>query len=307
MVHFNISRSLRQTAVNILKTIFMVLFLSAIGYVFLYPIFVMISTSFKDISDIINPAVNWIPSRFYVDNYVRSFQVLQLPVSFFTTTGIMALFSAAQTMSTALIGYGLAKFDFKLKPLFIVLILAGFIIPSQVTMIPQYILFNNYKLIGTIIPHFVLALTGQGIKSAIFILIFFQFFRMIPKSLDEAAQIDGASKIRLFFTINLRLSVPAIVITFVFSFVWYWNETYLSSMYFGDSIQTLPLLLENFVASYSSMFPSGAGASVKPELLINNGTRLAGTLLSILPLIVLYSICERKLVDSIDRVGITGE
>jgi multiple sugar transport system permease protein len=304
--HFLIKIVGKKFSEGILYKIIIYALLFSIGFVFLYPIFIMISNSFKSLQDLLNPMVNWIPTSLHYENYTRALKVLNMPWSFFSTFGIIALFTIAQTFSTALVGYGLAKFDFPLKRLFFAFIVASFIIPPQVTMIPQYLLFKNYGMLGSVMPHTLLAVTGQGIKSAIFILIFYQTFRMIPRALDEAAQIDGAGRIKLFFHINLRLAVPAIVVVAVFSFVWYWNETYLSSLYFGNVIKTLPLQLQRFVESYSQIYKN-VGAVVKPDLLINEGIRLSGTLITILPLIIMYVIFERKLVESIDKAGITGE
>ena len=98
-------------------------------------------------------------------------------------------------------------------------------------------------MLHTILPLFVPSLLGQGTRQSLFILIFYQFYNMAPKSLDEAAFIDGAGILRTFLTINLRMTTPALVVVFVFSFVWNWNETNLSSSYFGDTITTLPLAL----------------------------------------------------------------
>lgn len=277
-----------------------------VGFVFIYPLLIMISNSFKDVKDLVNPMVKWIPTSFYLGNYSKVIPVLKVQETLLTSLLIVTLFSASQTLSCAAIGYGFAKFDFPLKKLFFVLILAGFIIPAQVTMIPQFLSFKNYGLLGTIFPMLVPALLGQGLKSAIFILLFFQFFKMIPKALDEVSEIDGASRFKIFWGINLPLSSPVIVIVFIFSFVWYWNETYLTALFFGNSLTTLPLQLQRMASVYSSMYKT-AGGMVKQGAQLNEGIRLAGTLLTILPLILLYAVFERKLVASIGRAGITGE
>ena len=164
-------------------------------------------------------------------------------------------------------------------------------------------------MLHTILPLFVPSLLGQGIRQSLFILIFYQFYNMAPKSLDEAAFIDGAGILRTFLTINLRMTTPALVVVFVFSFVWNWNETNLSSSYFGDTITTLPLALENFRTRFEQMYPSNyQGTSINNmESLLSRGIQAAGTLLSIVPLVVLYLFIERKLIESIDRSGITGE
>lgn len=278
--------------------------LIGIGFVYLYPVLYMGVYSFKNLDDILNPLVNWIPTQFFIGNYSKANEVLSFFPTLLETLYVTILPSLAQTALAAVIGYGLARFDFRGKNIMLVLVLVTFIIPPQVTLIPRYIFFNELNLLGSLNAFILPAITGQGINSAIFILIFYQFFRMMPKSLEEAAQIDGAGHLRIFFTIAIPMAVPAIIISFLFSFVWYWNETYLASIYFGNELTTLPLQLQKFVATYQKMFPTGTEMSGNQ---INEGIKMAGTLLSILPLLIVYFITQRWFVEGVDRSGITGE
>jgi multiple sugar transport system permease protein len=278
--------------------------LIGIGFVYLYPLIYMGDYSFKSLDDLLNPLVNWIPTHLYLGNYTKANDVLSFMPTLMETLYVTVLPSIAQTAVSAVVGYGLARFEFRGKKVLFVLVLATFIIPPQVTLIPRYIFFNDLHLLGSIKAFLFPALLGQGLNSAIFILIFYQFFRMIPKALEEAAQIDGAGHLRIFITIAIPMAVPAIIISFLFSFVWYWNETYLAAIYFGDQLTTLPLQLEKFVATYQKMFPAQMGLG-KNQL--NEGIKMAGTLLSILPLLVVYFITQRWFVEGVDRSGITGE
>ncbi|MHC0037717.1 carbohydrate ABC transporter permease [Pseudoneobacillus sp. C159] len=278
--------------------------LVGIGFVYLFPLLYMGVYSFKSLDDLLNPLVNWIPTHLYLENYTRANQVLNFFSTLVKTLYVTSLPAIAQTAVAAVIGYGLARFDFKGKKIIFVLVLATFIIPPQVTLIPRYLFFNELNILGSLKAFLLPAAFGQGLNSAIFILIFYQFFRMVPKALEEAAQIDGAGHFRIFFTIALPMAVPAIIISFLFSFVWYWNETYLAAIYFGDKLTTLPLQLQKFVATYQKMFPAGMGASGNQ---INEGIKMAGTILSILPLLIVYFITQRWFVEGVDRSGITGE
>ncbi|MBS4200919.1 carbohydrate ABC transporter permease [Bacillus sp. FJAT-49732] len=278
--------------------------LIGIGFVYLFPLLHMGVYSIKSLDDILNPLVNWIPTQFYLGNYAKANQVLNFFPVLLETLYVTVLPSIAQTAVAAVVGYGLARFTFRGKNILFVLVLATFIIPPQVTLIPRYIFFNELNILGSLNAFMLPAISGQGINSAIFILIFYQFFRMMPKSLEEAAQIDGAGHLRIFFTIAIPMAVPAIIISFLFSFVWYWNETYLASIYFGNELTTLPLQLQKFVASYKKMFPAGMEGTASQ---INEGIRMAGTLLSILPLLIVYFITQKWFVEGVDRTGITGE
>ena len=124
--------------------------LISIGFVYLYPMVVMLSTSFKSTSDLINPTINWIPSTLYFENYKRAFKVLKYWQTLGKSLIITLLPAILQTVVTSLIGYGLAKFEFPLKKIIFALILLTFIIPSQVYTIPKYVTFNNLGLLGTL-------------------------------------------------------------------------------------------------------------------------------------------------------------
>ncbi|WP_227521545.1 MULTISPECIES: carbohydrate ABC transporter permease [Bacillus] len=283
---------------------FVYILLIGIGFVYLYPLLYMGSYSLKSLSDILNPLVNWIPTQIYLDNYGRANDVLKFLPTLVQTLYVTVLPAVAQTAVAAVIGYGFARFEFPFKKTLFVFVLATFIIPPQLTMIPRYVFFNELGILGNIQSFFIPAVLGQGINSAIFILIFYQFFRMIPKSLEEAAQLDGAGYFRIFFTIAIPMAVPAFIISFLFSFVWYWNETYLAALYFGNSLTTLPLELNKFVATYNQLYSGAEGGA---DNNINEGIRMAGTMLTILPLLVVYFLTQKWFVEGIDRSGITGE
>ncbi|OWA33329.1 ABC transporter permease [Saccharibacillus sp. O16] len=279
--------------------------LIGIGFVFLYPLLFMISTSFKSLDDLLDSAVNWIPSHFYLDNYRRALEVLDYFPVLMQTALVTLLPSIIQTFMAAVIGFGFARFRFRGRNILLLLVLFTFLIPPQVTVIPRYILFNELGILDTLAAYIYPAFFGQGINAAIFILIFYQTFRQMPDALEEAAQLDGAGHPTIFFRIAIPMAASAFIVSFLFSLVWYWNETYLASIYFGESLTTLPLQLQKFTATYQAMFASASSASGGTN--INEGIELAGTLLTILPLLVIYFVAQRWFVESMDRSGIAGE
>ena len=273
------------------------------GFVYIYPMLYMIGYSLMSPSDVSNPMVNYLPTGLYFNNYSEAGQVLD----FWSTLGETILVSVVpalcQTIACCFVSYGLARFNFPGKKVVFALILLTFIIPTQLTMLPQLLIYSNLKLADTVFSFIVPAILGQGIKSAVFILIFYQFFKGIPDSVVEAAKIDGANSFQIFLRIGIPAAVPAILLSFLLSIVWYYNETVLSSIYFGGSLTTLPLELEKFQATYEQLFGQ-AGATGKS---INEAIYMAGTLLSILPLIVIYFFTQRFFTEGIDKAGITGE
>lgn len=288
---------------GLLYKVFVYFFLISVGFIFLYPILTMISYSFKDANDIVNPLVNWIPSNFYLGNYKTALQVLDFKNTLGETIYVTLVPALIQTLSCSLVGYGFARFKFKGKNVLFFLVLATFIIPQQMTVIPQFLMFKQLGLLESILAYILPALFGQGIKSAIFILIFFQFFKMIPKVLEEAAQVDGAGAFKIFYKIAVPMATPAYIISFLFSFVWYWNETYLATMFLGGEVQTLPMKLQQFTASFQSMFPANMASGQN----LNEAIEMAGTCLNIIPLLIVYAVAQKWFVEGIDRAGITGE
>lgn len=287
---------------GVLFKIVIYVLLISIGFVYLYPMLYMISNSMKSQSDIINPMINWIPSELFMGNYQSAFRVLNYFETFYKSLLVTLVPALIQTAITSAIGYGFATFNFKFKKVWFVLVLLTFIIPPQVYMIPRYVMFFRLYLYRTPFSIILPALFGQGLNSAIFILIFYQFFRMIPKALNEAAEIDGATPFFIFFRMAIPLSVPAYITSFLFGLVWYWNETYISSLFLDSSNANLQLKLANFVSEYQSI--SGGNETL---VMLNEGVRLAATLLIILPMIIVYFTMQRWFVEGVEKTGITGE
>ncbi|MCL2126815.1 MAG: carbohydrate ABC transporter permease [Treponema sp.] len=276
--------------------------LCVFGFVFVYPLIALALTSLMPAEDMFNPTVKFVPSRFTLGNYL----LLLGRMRFFRALGYSAFLagvsSGLQALSCGLMGYALSRYQFRLKKAYLALILACFIIPSQITMIPTYLGFSSLKLIGSPLSFFIPAVLGQGFKSPIFILIFYSFFNTIPKPLNEAAQIDGAGPARIFFTIFVPLAFPAFVLVFLFSFVWYWNETYLTVVYIGNSAKTLLNQMAGILAGLESE------ANYDPiAAKINIPVKMASAAICITPLLLMYLVMQRQFVESIDRVGITGE
>jgi len=277
------------------------LLLVSFSYIYLYPILYMLVNSFKTVDDLINPGIRWVPTAIEWENYSRAFQVLEFPQSIFDTTWYVLKVSAAATISSCIIGYGFARFKFPGKKILFGLMLATFILPSQVTMVANMIIYKRLDIMSSEWTMLLPAMTGQGLNAAIFILIFYQFYKTIPTILMESAEVDGASQFRVFRTIALPLALPSFLIVFLFSFVWYWNETFVTALYVGNAV-TLPLKLQVFRASYELLFPPGTAGSE-----LNEAIMMAGNMVTILPLLVLYFVAQRYFTESIDRTGITGE
>lgn len=292
---------------GIIKNILIYFLLIPIGFICVYPILYMVVNSLFSASDLVDPSVSWIPSSLCFDNYVKAFKTLNFSKSFANSVFMSVIPAALQVVATSLTGFGLARFDFTFKKFWIVLVVFTFIVPTVVMEIPQYIMFEQYHLLKTPFVVLLPALTGQGLKSAIFILIFYAFFQSYPLSFDEAAELDGAGKFKIYYKIAMPAAKGAIVLCFLFSVVWYWNETDLLSL-FSPNIGTLPMELLTFASRYTNLFVENAAADTAGTVSsVNEAINLAGTCLSILPMLVMYMFLQKQFVESVERSGITGE
>ena len=291
-----------------LKQFIVYALLIAIGFVYLYPVFYMFSTSFMDTSDLLDASVKWIPSKLYLNNYKDAASSMDFWKSLLKGLAIAGLPTILSVGTCMIVGYGFASFEFRGKKLMMALLVFSYILPSQVTMIPTYVLYSNMKLTGTIWAFAIPALFANGLNAPIFILIFYQFFKQVPKVLIEAAQIDGAGYWRSFFRIAIPSAGPAILTVFLFCFVWYWNESYLTELYVKGIAKSNPfwnnlvIQLKDFDSSFASKMSSG-----ETSVSLSESVRMAATSLSILPLLLMYFFLQKYFVKSIDRAGITGE
>ncbi len=285
--------------------------LICIGYIYLEPIFEMISKSVMSKDDIIDPSVQWIALHPNLGNFGVAARVLKMPGSLIHSILFSAGLALLQTIVAAMTGYALSRFHFRGRQFWFTMILLAFIVPVTVLMIPRLIIFMTaqstfgIQLIGTVIPQTVMAFLGQGVNGTILILIFWNFFNLIPYSLDEAAMIDGAGPFQVFFHIAMRLSVSTVLIVFLFAFVWNWNETYQTGTYLGGTMDLLPLKLSTFDSMFSSNASSGMGSEGMYK--INEAYKMAATLISIVPLLLLYACVQKQFIQGIENTGITGE
>lgn len=282
--------------------------LICIGFIYVYPVLRMVSHSFMSLDDLLDSSINWIPSSLRLSNYAMASESMDFWKSFGQSLIIAGIPTLCNLLSCSIIGYGIARFDFPGKKLILGIIIVSWVLPSQITMIPTYMLYSNMKILGSLWPFVLPALLGQGLNAPIFILIFWNFFAQTPKVLIEAAQIDGAGYFKSFFQISVPSAAPAYITVALFSFVWYWNESYLTELYVhGVTIKSgwtsLIIQLSDFSDNYTSYAQSTGGTASS----INESISMAGTLLSILPLLIMYLVLQRYFVESIDRAGITGE
>jgi multiple sugar transport system permease protein len=283
-----------------------------ISYQFLYPLLRMIMTSLMSPEDIINPTVNWLPKSWSFGNMVTALRVLELKTTLRNSVLFSGLLAVCQTLVSAMTGYAFARYKFKFKNFWFVMVILTFILPTPIMLIPRTMMAMSvreifgFQMIGTIYPQMFMALTGQGVYSAILVLIFYNFIKLIPRALDEAASIDGANPMQIFYHVILKLSFSTLLVVFLFSFVWNWNETYITNTFVRGQIPLLPPRLAMFDSLFER-YASLSGGLNQGQQRINEAYKMSATLISILPLFILYIVVQKQLIKGIESAGLTGE
>lgn len=306
--------SYRQT--GLLPNLLLHMMLIILCFVYLYPILHMAVTSVKSLTELLDSSVKWLPHEITLENYTKALEVMGFGEHLADTLLVTIIPALCQTLTCALTGYAFARFRFPGRGILMAIVLLTFIVPFPVLMVPTYTMYSDYGILRTIWTMILPAVTGQGLRAAIFILIYRATYEQIPFSLDEAARVDGASEKRIFLTIGLPLALPAMITSFLFSFVWYWNETYMTSLFMGNaslgsgkSISTLVMELSKFEDSYRNYLQMMGGWEARHAgaIIQNEAVTMAGTILTIAPLLLVYFCLQRYFTEAIDRSGITGE
>ncbi len=302
-------------------SIFRYLLLIAIGYIILYPLLYMIVTSLMSANAYDNSTRAWIPTGFnIVGNYKKAWDALEYGKALIATIKYPIISALLEVASCAVIGYGFARFNFKGKKIFIAILFLTILIPDMMLIIPRMVnytqldflgilgLFNKLtgidlriNLVDTGFTMWIPSLLGIGLKSGILIYIYIQFFTGLPRELEEAAWVDGAGPIKTFLKIAVPSSSVVFITVSVFSLIWHWNDSMLTSMYIPSA---LPLAdrLAGLPAFISQKYNLEVGHT-SPE---SASLLMAGCLMFLAPMLIFYMIVQRGFIESVDRVGITG-
>lgn len=290
-----------------------------LAYQLLYPVLYMISASIKDPLDSYDPSVIWIPKNFSATGFIDAFKSMKYLDALKGSLEISLGCAVLDVMSCSLAGYGFARFKFPFKNLLFACVILTLMVPMQTIILPYYMnmryfdplglvsAFNaafdktiTINLVGKNIAFYLPSLFGAGIRSGLYIYIFRQYFEGMDKALEESAQIDGCGPLRTFLNIMLPNARNSIVTVLLFSFVWHFNEYYLTKQLLGTNRRTLIVALSSLRVDLAALI--GGQTAFDP---IRIQTRIqAGCLLAIVPMFLLYIFAQRKLADSIEHIGI---
>lgn len=274
-----------------------------LAFIILYPVIYMFSCSFRDSIDMNDPSVMWIPKHFTFDVIAETAEVMELPETLLNTFLLNIGCSVVQVMACAFTGYGFARFDFFGRKFFFGIVIMMIIVPPQIISLPLYSNFVHLGLINSKLSMYLPALMGNGIRSGFMIFIFCQFFKGLPKEIEDSAYIDGCGRFRAFLSIMLPNAKSALLTVFLFSVVFYWNDYYISSLFFTDN-QTVALMVKNLDSRLSvKLFNSSAVKASPREQIV---WLEAGCLISVSPMLIMYTFLQRYFIEGIERSGIVG-
>ncbi|SCG45739.1 carbohydrate ABC transporter permease [Micromonospora halophytica] len=267
--------------------------LIAIVAVVLYPLLWMLGTSVKSQEEIVNN-IGLLPETFTPGNYTDGWRNFDFSFGkFFLNSAMVSLLTVVgNAVSCLLAAYAFARLRFRLRGVWFAVMIGTLLLPGHVLIVPQYILFRSLGLVGADWPYLPLLIPQFLATEAFFVFLMVQFMRGIPRELDEAAKIDGASPFGIFRHVILPLSRPALVTTAIFSFIWTWNDFFRQLVFLSNlEDYTVPVALTLFIDSTSQ-------SAVGPMF--------AMSVLSLLPVFLFFLAFQRMLVEGINTSGLKG-
>jgi multiple sugar transport system permease protein len=259
--------------------------------IMIYPLLWMFVSSFKENTEIFTNT-SLIPNKITFDNYKQGWAGLSgvtFGHFFLNTFFLVAMCIIGNLISCSMAAYAFGRLNFFLKKVFFAIMLMTLMLPFHVTVIPQYIMFNKFGWIDTYLPLILPKFLGV---EAFFIFLIVQFIRSLPRELDQAAEIDGCGPIKMYWYIMIPLTVPALMTTSIFTFIWTWND-FFSQLLYISNIQKFPIALA------LRMFTDSMGDN-------SWGALFAMSILSLVPVFAMFIFFQRYLIEGISTGGLKG-
>ncbi len=308
---------LKKNVSDIVYRIVRVFLLFGMCFLILQPILNKISISFMAEEDLYNAMVIAVPEHFTTNNYRLAAQFMDYAKTFVNTLGVSLSIAILQIAVCTLVGYGFARFEFPLKKFWFACVVLTIVIPPQTLSTSLYLHFQYFDILGifklltgnalnlrgSALPYYLMSTGCMGLKNGLYIFMIRQFFRNIPKELEEAAYVDGYGTLKTFFRIMLPDATPILTSCFLFAFVWQWTDGFYSKTFMGNvsllsrQLQMIADRLDHYIVF---TLHDATGASVG----YTNAIVATGTLMVIVPLIVLYLVAQKGFVESLSSSGI---
>lgn len=287
--------------------------LIGIAYVILGPVLGILARSFFSDADNYNTMVYMIPQNPTMERYEIAWKTLNYTSTSISTIIYSITLMIIQVLMCSMVGYGFARYDFPLKKVLFAFVVVMIVIPTHTIMLPLYMTFANFdifgilglimgnspNLLGTVWPMYIMTFFACGLRSGLYIYIFNQFFRGLPKEIEEAAYVDGCGVWHTYFRIMLRNATPAAITVAIFSLVWQYNDTFYAKLFnISDSV-----LLSKRIATLGSTV-GNVYRIYDPNIL--QLYMDAGIVLVMLPLVIIYVLLQKQFIEGVERSGIVG-
>ncbi len=294
--------------------LFKLVIIVGVCYVILGPVIGIISSSFFSDADNYNPMVYLIPQQPTLARYKMAMQYLKYWKTMFSSLLYSLTLMVVQVVICSMVGYGFARFKFPLKNLFFACVVVMIVIPTHTVMLPLYMTFAKFNLFGLVslfhggepvnllstpVPMYIMTLFGCGLRSGLYIYIFNQFFRGLPKEIEEAALVDGAGTWYTYFRIMLVNALPSVVTVAIFSLVWQYNDTFFAKLFLISDSIVISKKISTIEASISNV----------EKILDPNILELyvdAGIVLIMIPIVIIYIALQKQFIEGVERSGIVG-
>ncbi|MBQ7774359.1 MAG: carbohydrate ABC transporter permease [Lachnospiraceae bacterium] len=308
-----LKKDVREVFIRITRAIL----LFGMCFMILQPILNKISISFMEEQDIYNPMVISIPEHFTTANYELAATFMSYSESLKNSLLIALTVSVLQITVSTLVGYGFARFEFPFKKFWFACVILVIIIPPQIISTSLHLHFRFFDIFGifaattgealnlrgSVAPYYLMSAGCMGLKNGLYIYMIRQFFRNIPKELEEAAYVDGCGTLKTFVKIMLPDAKPILTSCFLFAFVWQWTDGFYSKMFLGNTklVSTQLAIIGDRLSAYvKNVLQQASTASVG----YTNCIVSTGTLMVIVPLLVLYLFAQKGFVESLSSSGI---
>lgn len=306
----------KQYTVRGVVSIFRLILLIAVSYIILYPLFSMFAFSIMSSADVLDSSVTWISKNPTFENFKTAWTSLDYGNSLLNTLLVGGVSAFIEIFTCAITAYGFARYNFKGKGILFALVLLTAIVPVQILVIPLYLNYTFFDVLGilkslynwfgigqgfirltdTPFTFWLPSLFSVGLRSGLFIFIYRQFFTGLPKELEEAASIDGCGPLKTFFKVIIPSSGVVFLTVTIFAIIWHWNEFYESVIFFNTNFP-LSVKLSSVLTELEAVGLIREAAAP---------AACASCLLFIMPVLILYLFLQKKFIQSVDRVGIVG-
>ena len=307
---------LKRRAGQVTISIVRALLMFGLCFMIIQPLVTRFSVSLMAAEDLYDSTIRLLPRNVTLDNYRIVAELTSMPASMINTAWISLVMSLCQVVSTTLVAYGFARYEFPLKRFWFACVVLLIIIPPQTIQTALFMSFTHFDIFGIIkattgsdinlrsslIPYTLMCLTCMGLKDGLYIYMLRQYFRSVPVSLEEAAYVDGCGTIHTFVKIMLPDAVPTIASCFLFSFVWQWTDLFYTRN-FISGYKIYSRELSNITSIMSKYFARNATENITVPLGRQMQLIGIGVFVCCVPLIILYTFTQKTFVQSLTMTG----